>query len=78
MNQNNRRTWETVSMYCPNCATLNTGYKDEEGRVKFQCMLWLRSLEIYIKVLKRPLIPLHASKIPSRGLACNPNLIYST
>lgn len=37
MNQNNRKCWETVSMYCPNCATLNTGYKDEEGKVKFQC-----------------------------------------
>lgn len=37
MNSNEWKAWETISMYCPNCATLNNGYRDKEGKIKFQC-----------------------------------------
>ena len=29
--------WETVKIYCPNCGTLNFGYKNDLGNSKFQC-----------------------------------------
>lgn len=37
MNQKENTVWETVPMYCPNCGQFNLGYKDEEGRIKYQC-----------------------------------------
>lgn len=35
--QEKKNTWTVVQMYCPNCGTLNVGYKDQEGRNHFQC-----------------------------------------
>ena len=29
--------WKPVQMYCLNCATKMTGYKNAEGKVKFVC-----------------------------------------
>ena len=29
--------WTTVPMYCPNCGTLNNGYKNSEGKIKYEC-----------------------------------------
>lgn len=30
-------TWTAVQLYCPNCGALNTGYKDPDGKSRFQC-----------------------------------------
>ena len=30
-------SWTAVQMYCPNCGTLNVGYKDQEGKYRFRC-----------------------------------------
>ena len=37
MTQNNKNIWTVVQMYCPNCGTLNYGYKDSDGRNHFEC-----------------------------------------
>ena len=29
--------WKPVQMYCLNCATKLTGYRNAEGKVKFMC-----------------------------------------
>ena len=30
-------SWTAVQMYCPNCGTLNVGYKDQEGKYRVRC-----------------------------------------
>ena len=30
-------SWTEVQMFCPNCGTLNVGYKDQEGKYRFRC-----------------------------------------
>ncbi len=35
MNQN---MWTPLPMYCPNCGTLGHGYKNEEGKIKYECL----------------------------------------
>lgn len=29
--------WTRVPMYCPKCGTLNDGYQDEEGKLRYEC-----------------------------------------
>ena len=29
--------WTTVPMYCPNCGTINNGYSNSEGKIKYEC-----------------------------------------
>ena len=37
MVQRELNTWTVVQMYCPNCGTLSTGYRDQNGSHRFQC-----------------------------------------
>ena len=37
MVQRELNTWTVVQMYCPNCGTLSTGYRDQNGKHQFQC-----------------------------------------
>ena len=37
MVQRELNTWTVVQMYCPNCGTLSTGYRDQNGKHRFQC-----------------------------------------
>lgn len=30
-------SWNMVQMYCPNCGTLNVGYKGKDGKHCFRC-----------------------------------------
>lgn len=30
-------SWTAVQMYCPNCGTLNVGYKNQEGKYRVRC-----------------------------------------
>lgn len=36
MNQRDIK-WTRVPMYCPKCGTLNDGYQDEEGKLRYEC-----------------------------------------
>ena len=35
--QEKQEQWTSYSWYCPNCGTLVTGYRNEQGSVKAQC-----------------------------------------
>lgn len=37
MVQRELNTWTVVQMYCPNCGTLSIGYRDQNGKHRFQC-----------------------------------------
>lgn len=37
MVQRELNTWTVVQMYRPNCGTLSTGYRDQNGKHRFQC-----------------------------------------
>lgn len=37
MNPKENEVWLPHQMYCPSCGTLNTGYKNGEGAIKYQC-----------------------------------------
>ena len=37
MKNSNEERWTTVPMYCPNCGTLNGGYRNSEGKIKYEC-----------------------------------------
>jgi predicted RNA-binding Zn-ribbon protein involved in translation (DUF1610 family) len=34
---NYEELWTTVPMYCPNCGTINDGYRNSEGKIKYEC-----------------------------------------
>ena len=37
MVQRELNTWTVVQIYCPNCGTLSTGYRDQNDKHRFQC-----------------------------------------
>ena len=37
MVQRELNTWTVVQIYFPNCGTLNIGYRDQNGKHRFQC-----------------------------------------
>ncbi len=37
MVEKKKSSWTVVQMYCPNCGTLNVGYKDQNERYRFRC-----------------------------------------
>ncbi len=37
MEQTKTDAWVSVKMFCPHCGTMNVGYKDQNGRCRFQC-----------------------------------------
>lgn len=30
-------TWTPVPMYCSNCGKLNYGYRNDDGKIKYEC-----------------------------------------
>lgn len=36
MNQRDIK-WTRVPMYCPKCGTLNDGFQNEEGKLRYEC-----------------------------------------
>lgn len=32
-----KEIWTPIPMFCPNCGQLNYGYRNEEGRIKYEC-----------------------------------------
>ena len=30
-------TWTPIPMYCSNCGKLNYGYRNEDGKIKYEC-----------------------------------------
>jgi ribosomal protein S27E len=32
-------TWKPITIHCPNCGTITTGYKNNEGTVKLECRI---------------------------------------
>ncbi len=42
-------TWTLMPMYCPNCGKLNHGYRNDEGKIKYECN---RCKVVFVRVQK--------------------------
>lgn len=67
MNQRDIK-WTRVPMYCPKCGTLNDGFQDEEGKLRYECkrckVTMVRSYKNRRSEVLELKLPKEKSKVP--------------